>query len=84
MNNKIWVPRKQVNQINSNRGISTSITTTNNIDNSTNITTLTVQETGDETGNILENNYLTSDTLSTSLSIMVELFKIELEKKEKE
>ena len=44
MNNKIWVPRKQANQIKSNREIPTSMMATNNTDNSTNITTVPVQE----------------------------------------
>ena len=55
---------------------------TNNIDNSTNITTVPVQETGDETGNLLDKNHLTSDTSSIkSLSSTVELLKIKQERK---
>ena len=66
------MPKKQANQINSKGAIPTYIMDTNNIENSTNITTVPVQETGDETRNLLANNYLTSDTPSTSLSSLKE------------
>ena len=41
MNDKIWVPRKQANQINSNKGISNSITAPNNNINSPITTSVT-------------------------------------------